>query len=250
MDKAYPNLDSGEFGEAEKAFGCMIVSGGDAPAFLEPVEEPLDSVAHGVDGAVDGVLELAVPLGWDLWASATRAQFASDIVGVVALVGEHDLWVGVSLGHQVVESSAVMGLTRRQDQRDWKTLSVGPGVDFGREATARAAKSLVLSPPPCAGGTVVCPDRSAVDHLDRVVAATIGQRLQHQVPQAAGGPAAVLPVHGVPIAELFGQVPPRCPGAGDPENRVQRASMVARRAATHRPSLNDKRREERPFLVA
>jgi hypothetical protein len=28
-----------------------------------------------------------------------------------------------------------------------KTLSVGPGMDFGREATARAAKSLILSPP-------------------------------------------------------------------------------------------------------
>jgi hypothetical protein len=40
-----------------------------------------------------------------------------------------------------------VGLARRQQERDWKTLSVGPGMDFGRESTARAAKSLILSPP-------------------------------------------------------------------------------------------------------
>ena len=147
VDKAYPNLDCGEFDEAEEAFGCVVVSGCDAPAFLEPVEEPLDPVAHGVERAVDGVLYLAVALGWDLGGRPAYAEFAADIVGVVALVGEHDLRIGLALGHQGVEGGAVMGLAGRQDQCDWKTLSVGPGMDFGREATARAAKSLVLSPP-------------------------------------------------------------------------------------------------------
>ena len=40
-----------------------------------------------------------------------------------------------------------MGLAGHEQKRDWKTLSVGPGVDLGREPAARAAKSLVLSPP-------------------------------------------------------------------------------------------------------
>lgn len=75
---------------------------------------------------------------------------------------------------------------------------------------------------------MVCPDRGAVDHLDRVVAATIGQRLEHEVPQAAGRPAAILPVQGVSVAEFLAQVAPGRPGAGDPEDRIQRAPMVAR----------------------
>ena len=147
MDKAYPDFDCGEFCEAEEAFGSVVVSGCDAPAFLEPVEEPLDPVAHGIERAVDGVLDLAVPLGWDLGGRPAYAELAAGVVGVVALVGEHDLRVGLALGHQGVEGGAVVGLAWRQDQRNWKTLSVGPGMDFGRETTARAAKSLVLSPP-------------------------------------------------------------------------------------------------------
>jgi hypothetical protein len=47
----------------------------------------------------------------------------------------------------VDESDAVVGLAGRQEAHDWKTLSVGPGMDFGREATAQAAKSLILNPP-------------------------------------------------------------------------------------------------------
>lgn len=125
----------------------MVVSGRHAPAFLEPVEEPLDLVAHRIEGAVDGVLDLAVALGWDLGGGAAGAELAADVIRVVALVGEHDLRVGLALGHQRVEGGAIMGTAGRQDRRNWKTLSVGPGMDFGREATARAAKSLVLSPP-------------------------------------------------------------------------------------------------------
>ena len=147
VDKAYPYLDCGEFGEAEEAIGRVVVSGCDPPGFLEAVEEPFDPVAQGVERSVDGVLDLAVPLCRYLGDGAAGAQVAADVVSVVALVGEHDLRVGFALGHQRVEGGAVMGLARRQDQRDWKTLSVGPGMDLGREATARAAKSLVLSPP-------------------------------------------------------------------------------------------------------
>ncbi len=148
VDNAYPGLDCGEFSEAEEAFGRVVVSGCDAPAFLEPAEEPLDPVVHGVERPVDGVLDLAVPLGWDLGGRPAYAQFAANIVGVVALVGEHDLRVSPALGHQGVKGGAVVVLARRQDQCDWKTLSAGPGMDFRREATARAAKSLALSPPP------------------------------------------------------------------------------------------------------
>lgn len=69
-------------------------------------------------GAVSAALDVDVETG-------LSAQEAADVVGVVALVGEHDLRIGVALGHQVVKRGAVMGLARRQDQRNRKPLSVG-----------------------------------------------------------------------------------------------------------------------------
>ena len=90
---------------------------------------------------------MTVLLGRDLWRATPGTNLVADGIAVVALVAQHDRRIGVALSHQVVESCAVVGLARGQQKRDWKTLSVGPGVDFGRKATARAAKSLVLSPP-------------------------------------------------------------------------------------------------------
>ncbi len=125
----------------------MIVPGRDTPAIFEPVEKALDPVSRRIQGTVDGVLDEPVLLGGDFGRAAPGANLVSDGVAVIALVGQHDCGVGIVLGHEVCEGRAVMGLAGRQEERDWKTLSVGPGVDFGRKATARAAKSLVLSPP-------------------------------------------------------------------------------------------------------
>jgi hypothetical protein len=65
----------------------------------------------------------------------------------IALVAQHHGRVGIILGHEIGERGAVVSLARRQKERYRKSLTVGPGKDFGRKATARAAKSLVLSPP-------------------------------------------------------------------------------------------------------
>ena len=125
----------------------MIVSCGHAPAVFEPVEEALDPVSGRLQGVIDRVLDVPVLFGGDLRCAAPDANLLPDSVTVVSLVGQHDLGIGLILGHEVGEGGAVVGLAGRQEERDRKTLSVGPGVDFGRKATARAAKSLVLSPP-------------------------------------------------------------------------------------------------------
>lgn len=125
----------------------MVVSGSNAPAVLEAVEEALDPVSHRIQCAIDCVLDVTVLLGRDFWLATPDANLVANGIAVVALVAQHHRRVGVGLGHQVVERRAVVSLARGQQKRDWKTLSVGPGVDFGRKATARAAKSLVLSPP-------------------------------------------------------------------------------------------------------
>lgn len=90
----------------------------------------------------------------------------------------------------------------------------------------------------------------AVDHLQRIqFAAAIGERLQHNVPYTGKAPAAELPPHRVPVAELFRQIAPWRAGAGDPENAVQHAAMVVRRPPAACRGHRQERREDRPFIV-
>jgi len=147
VDKADPLPDGSEHSEAEETARGVVVAGGDATAVLETVDEALDAVAQGIEGAIDRMLDAAVPLGRDFGSSAARENVLADSVAVVPAVGQEHLWVDVVLGHQLGIGGAVVSFAGGHKQTDRKTLSVGPKVDFGREATARAAKSLVLSPP-------------------------------------------------------------------------------------------------------
>lgn len=88
------------------------VLGRNASSFLERVEESLDPVAHCIDGAVDGVLKLAVSPGRGLGDGAACAEFAAYVVDAVGPGGEHDLRVRLALGHQGIEGIAVVGFAR------------------------------------------------------------------------------------------------------------------------------------------
>ena len=114
VDKADPLFDRSQLDEAEEAACGMIVSGGDAPAVLEPVEEALDPVSGRIQGAVDCVLDVPVLLGGDFGCAAKCTNLVADGVTVVSLVGQHDLGVGVVLGHEVGEGRAVVSLAGRQ----------------------------------------------------------------------------------------------------------------------------------------
>jgi hypothetical protein len=104
--------------------------------------------------------------------------------------------------------------------------------------------------PFCASRAVVCPDDSAVDHLQDVgIAATIRQRLQQNIPEAGSGPAPILPVDRIPVAQLRRQVAPGNAGARHPEDGIRHPAVTTRRAAAEGTGLNHKRLEERPFLV-
>ena len=50
-------------------------------------------------------------------------------------------------GAELVDRRRAERLPGRQDDPDRQALAIGAKVDLGREATARAAKTLVLSPP-------------------------------------------------------------------------------------------------------
>ena len=96
---------------------------------------------------------------------------------------------------------------------------------------------------------MMCPDDSAIDHLDGGVSATISERFEHQVPKPAQRPASELAVNRVPIAKFRGQVTPRRAGPRDPEHRIKRPAMVPWRAASQGAGLNDEGLKIPPFRV-
>src|ERR1700679_2826031 len=49
---------------------------------------------------------------------------------------------------------------------------------------------------------------------------------EHVFPDSLLGPTAEPTPHRVPVAEAFGQVSPRCPGLGDPENSIHEKPVV------------------------
>jgi hypothetical protein len=147
VDKPNPDANAGKQDEAEKADGCMVISGCDSTAVFEAVDEPLDAIAHGVDCAVEGVLDQSIALGWDFRPAITGSNVVADRIAIIAAIAEQNIRIAVALSHQVAIGSAVVSFAGRQNDADGKALAVGTKMDFGRKATARAAKTLVLSPP-------------------------------------------------------------------------------------------------------
>ena len=52
------------------------------------------------------------------------------------------------------------------------------------------------------------------------------QRIEKTLPNALLGPSSETLEHAIPVAELFRQIPPRCPGASDPENRIDEQTII------------------------
>ena len=126
--------------------GGFIVSRGDTAHLFDVIEEALDSVAVGVGVSVERALDDAVDLGGDDSGGLALGEIVEDGVGIVPPVGDEGLGRWSVLSHQIVISAAIAGLTGRQDKAEAKTIGGRADMDFGREATARAAKMLSISP--------------------------------------------------------------------------------------------------------
>jgi hypothetical protein len=96
--------------------------------------------------AVDGGLDVTVPLGRDDGGDVSGLQVGEDEVGVVTFVGEQDARRRPGLAHDGAIAFDVRDLSAAQRDRDREAKSVAAEMDLGREAAARAAKTLVLIP--------------------------------------------------------------------------------------------------------
>lgn len=114
---------------------------------FEFVEEALDAVAERVCGATDRSLNFAVGFGRDDRLSATALEVAAYGIAIVAFVGKHSFWCCGVVIDQVGIGCHVRRLAWGQAEANRKSLRICPGVDLGREATARTANMVAVNPP-------------------------------------------------------------------------------------------------------
>ena len=95
---------------------------------------------------VDDGLNLAVPPCGNDGDDIPGVKVGQDEVGVVSLVGEQHAGSRTWLIHDRHVAFHVGDLSAAQRDRDREAESVAAEVDLGREATTRAAKTLVRIP--------------------------------------------------------------------------------------------------------
>jgi len=97
--------------------------------------------------AVDHDLDPAVPTGRDDRSDRSGLHRLSQVIGVVAAIGNDDPRLG-SISVEQGDGACVIGrLAGRDLYRYGQTFAVGAEVNLCREATPRAAETLSRSPP-------------------------------------------------------------------------------------------------------
>jgi len=132
--------------EGKEAVSRLVVPGGDAAGILELVEEALDTVAQGIEQWIDRALNLAIALCRNDRIGSVEPGIFANGIAVIASVGEQRLRPNVAL-HQCFVGRRIVRFARCDDEAERETFAVRAGMDFTREAAARAAKTLILSPP-------------------------------------------------------------------------------------------------------
>ena len=133
--------------EAEECIGEFVVASGNTASILETIEASFDTIAQGIDGAVDRDLHTPIFLGWNHRHTATLFDIGTNGITVVAAVGEQHLGIGRVSIHQRFVAFDIMRFARRERGADREAFRIRAEMDFGREPTARTAKSVSLNPP-------------------------------------------------------------------------------------------------------
>lgn len=133
--------------EAETAGGCFVVAGRQTAGAFELVEAALDSVSQSIGDGVDEDRLFAIDLaGYDR-SAAPLIDDTTDVIAVVAPIGDEHFDFGQIIIDQRVELFEVGHFATAYLRPDRQSVSVGNEVDLGREATFRAAKTFLLSAP-------------------------------------------------------------------------------------------------------
>ena len=117
--------------------GCgFVVSGCQPSRVLELVEAALDAVAQGVDVAVDGDLNLAVPARRNDRRGALFPQRFANMIRIIAAIGKDDFGLRPFRLHQGIKARIIRDLTRGDLRGYRQSCAVRAEVNFSREATS------------------------------------------------------------------------------------------------------------------
>lgn len=94
--------------------------------------------------AVDDGLDAAIALGRDHGGDVAGLEVLQDGVGVIAFVPHEHPGLRPRIGHDRCIALDVGDLAAGEDHRDRQAQAIGPQMDLGREATARAAKTFAF----------------------------------------------------------------------------------------------------------
>jgi hypothetical protein len=107
---AGPKADRSKLDEGEVIGGELVITGGDTPALLVPIEEPLDQLARPVEMGTEADGVLAVQLRRYVGPGALLADERSDSVGILR-VHQHGAWIAGNREQHMGRSA------RRTDQQ-------------------------------------------------------------------------------------------------------------------------------------
>ena len=101
---------------------------------LEFIEEALDEVTFAVEREIAGPWHLTVGFWRNHWGDPSLSESFDQRIRVVSLVAKQGSWI--SAVKQLLRTSQIMGLSRRQHQFDRIAQGINERVDFGRQSTA------------------------------------------------------------------------------------------------------------------
>ena len=97
---------------------------------LEFIEEALDEIAFAVEREITVPRGLAVGLWGNHGGDLPPVERVDERIGVVSLVADQRLWIGAA--DQRLRASQIVGLPRREHQRDGIAQRIDERVDFSR----------------------------------------------------------------------------------------------------------------------
>ena len=121
----------------------LLVAGSDAAKVLDGIEEPLDEIAFAVKREVAVPFDFAVGFWRDHRLDDARFEALDEAVAVVSLVGEKRS--GIGLRHQCFGLGDIVDLAAGEAEHERISQGVDDGMDFRRQAAARAAYGLVFA---------------------------------------------------------------------------------------------------------
>ena len=139
---AQPEMNGSEFEHGEEVCGVLLVARSQSSEVFDAVEEPLDAVARPVEHSAEAGLPARMRHRRDVGRGASGFDLATQLVGVISLVGQHDR-VLAQMAEPMGGNRTVASLARCQDQFERQAAGIGQSVDLGRQPAEGAAHTAI-----------------------------------------------------------------------------------------------------------